>query len=153
MSAFSNLGGGLPGDVKSRAGWGIFLGILTALLGLLLIAYPLFAATVTTIFIASILVVAGVLEVVQALRVHTVGAFFARLRCGDPRVSDSCSLARELHLGDWDSSWCGSTYTWSHAHRPWHRTAPRHWKSRRNTHSPPARSIAARAILVATSKG
>jgi uncharacterized membrane protein HdeD (DUF308 family) len=82
MSAFSNLGGGLPGDVKSRAGWGIVLGILTALLGLLLIVYPLFAATVTTIFIGSILVLAGVLEVVQALRVHTVGAFFARLLLG-----------------------------------------------------------------------
>ena len=82
MSTFSNLGGSLPGDVKSRAGWGIVLGILTALLGLLLIAYPLFAATVTTIFIGSILVIAGVLDVVQALRVHTVGAFFARLLLG-----------------------------------------------------------------------
>jgi uncharacterized membrane protein HdeD (DUF308 family) len=82
MSAFSNLGSGLSGDVKSRAGWGIVLGILTAVLGLLLIAYPLFTATITTIFIASILVVAGVLEVVQALRVHTAGAFFWRLLLG-----------------------------------------------------------------------
>src|SRR5215471_5094564 len=82
MSTFSNLGGGLPGEVKSRAGWGIVLGILTAVLGLLLIAYPLFAATVTTIFIGSILVLAGVLDVVQALRVHTVGGFFARLLLG-----------------------------------------------------------------------
>ena len=82
MSAFSNLGSGLSGDVKSRAGWGIFLGILTAVLGLLLIAYPLFTATITTIFIASILVIVGVLEVVEALRVHTAGAFFARLLLG-----------------------------------------------------------------------
>ena len=82
MSAFSNLGSGLSGDVKSRAGWGIFLGILTAVLGLLLIAYPLFTATLTTIFIASILVIAGVLEIVQALRVHTAGAFFTRLLLG-----------------------------------------------------------------------
>ena len=82
MSAFSNLGSGLSGDVKSRAGWGIFLGILTAVLGVLLIAYPLFTATITTIFIASILVIVGVLEVVEALRVHTAGAFFARLLLG-----------------------------------------------------------------------
>ena len=82
MSAFSNLGSGLSGDVKSRAGWGIFLGILTAVLGLLLIAYPLFTATITTIFIASILVIVGVLEVIEALRVHTAGAFFARLLLG-----------------------------------------------------------------------
>ena len=82
MSAFSNLGSGLRGDVKSRAGWGIFLGILTAVLGLLLIAYPLFTATVTTILIGSILVLAGVFEIVQALRVHTAGAFFTRLLLG-----------------------------------------------------------------------
>ena len=82
MSAFSNLGSGLRGDVKNRAGWGIFLGILTAVLGLLLIAYPLFTATVTTILIGSILVLAGVFEIVQALRVHTAGAFFTRLLLG-----------------------------------------------------------------------
>ena len=82
MSAFSNLGSGIRGDVKNRAGWGIFLGILTAVLGLLLIAYPLFTATITTIFIGSILLLAGVLEIVQALRVHTAGAFFGRLLLG-----------------------------------------------------------------------
>src|SRR5215471_18012778 len=82
MSTFSNLGGGLPGDVKARAGWGIVLGILTALLGLLLIAYPLFAAKVTTIFIGSILILAGVFDLIQALRAHTVGAFFTRLLLG-----------------------------------------------------------------------
>src|SRR5262249_45108810 len=82
MSEFSGLGSGLRGDVQSRAGWGIVLGIVTAVLGLLLIAYPLFAATVTTIFIGAILVLAGILDVVQALHVHTVGAFFARLLVG-----------------------------------------------------------------------
>ena len=82
MSAFSNLGSGLQGDVKSRAGWAIFLGILTAVLGLLLIAYPLFTATMTTILIASILLLVGVLELVEALRVHTAGAFFSRLLLG-----------------------------------------------------------------------
>ena len=82
MGASSNLGSNLASDVKSRSGWGIFLGILTALLGILLIAFPLFAATVTTIFIACILVIAGVFELVQALRAHTVGTFFLRLLLG-----------------------------------------------------------------------
>jgi uncharacterized membrane protein HdeD (DUF308 family) len=82
MSAFSSLGSGLPGDVKSRARWGIVLGITAAILGLLLIAYPLFAATVTTVAIGCFLILAGVLEVVQALRVQTVGVFFARLLLG-----------------------------------------------------------------------
>jgi uncharacterized membrane protein HdeD (DUF308 family) len=82
MSASSNLGSDLTGEVKSRAGWGIVLGILTAVLGLLFIAYPLFGATATTIFVGWILIIAGVFDVVQALRVHTVGAFFARLLLG-----------------------------------------------------------------------
>jgi uncharacterized membrane protein HdeD (DUF308 family) len=82
MGASSNLGSNLASDVKSRSGWGIFLGILTALLGILLIAFPLFAATVTTIIIACILVIAGVFELVQALRAHTVGTFFLRLLLG-----------------------------------------------------------------------
>jgi uncharacterized membrane protein HdeD (DUF308 family) len=82
MSASSNLGSEFRDDIKSRAGWGIGLGILTAILGLLLIAYPLFAATVTTIFIGSILIIAGLFELIQALRAHTVGAFFTRLLLG-----------------------------------------------------------------------
>lgn len=82
MSASSNVGSELAGNVKSQAGWGIFLGILTFVLGLLLIAYPLFAATVTTVFIAWTLIIAGVFELVQALRAHAIGAFFARLLLG-----------------------------------------------------------------------
>jgi len=82
MSTSSNLGSSLTSDVKSRAGWGIFLGILTVALGILLMAYPLATATITTIFIASILVIAGVLEIVASLRAHTVGRFFLRLLLG-----------------------------------------------------------------------
>jgi uncharacterized membrane protein HdeD (DUF308 family) len=78
----SNLGSNLAGDVKRNAGWGIALGILTAVLGLLLIAYPLFTATITTMFIGWILIVAGIFEVVQAVRANNVGTFFARLLLG-----------------------------------------------------------------------
>lgn len=81
MSASSNLGSDLAA-VNSQAGWGIALGILTAVLGLLLIAYPLFSATVTTLFIGWTLIIAGVLELAQALRAHTVGTFFVRLMLG-----------------------------------------------------------------------
>lgn len=84
MSASSNtnLGSEFKGDIKSRAAWGIVLGVLTAVLGLLLIVYPLFAAKVTTIVIGSILIIAGVFELIQALRAHTVGGFFIRLLLG-----------------------------------------------------------------------
>ena len=78
----SNLGSNLAGEVKTNAGWGIALGILTAVLGLLLIAYPLFTATITTIVIGWILIFVGVFEVVQALRANNVGTFFARLLLG-----------------------------------------------------------------------
>lgn len=81
MSA-SNFGSDLAGDVKKNAGWGIALGILTVILGLVLIAYPLFTATITTMFIGWILIVAGIFEVVQAVRAHNVGTFFARLLLG-----------------------------------------------------------------------
>jgi uncharacterized membrane protein HdeD (DUF308 family) len=77
----SNFGGAITREVKSRSGWGIVLGVLTALLGLLLIAYPLFTATVTTIFIGSILIVVAIFEIVQAFG-NGVGNFFARLLLG-----------------------------------------------------------------------
>jgi uncharacterized membrane protein HdeD (DUF308 family) len=82
MSTSSSFGGNLVSEVKSRAGWGIFLGILTAALGVLLIAYPLAAATITAILIGSILVIAGVLDIALALRAHTGGSFAGRLLLG-----------------------------------------------------------------------
>jgi len=78
----SNLGSNLAGEVKSNAGWGIVLGILTVILGVALIAYPLFTATVTTLVIGWILIVAGIFEIVQAFRAHTAGSFFGRLLLG-----------------------------------------------------------------------
>lgn len=82
MSAFPNLGSHLTSDVKSRAGWGIFLGIVMVVLGALLMAYPVIAGTVTTIVMGCILIITGVLDIVAALRAHTAGKFFLRLLLG-----------------------------------------------------------------------
>jgi uncharacterized membrane protein HdeD (DUF308 family) len=82
MSTSSNVGRTLTSEVRSRAGWGIFLGILTAALGVLLLAYPLATATATAVLIGCVLIVAGVVELVLALRSHTVGSFFLRLLLG-----------------------------------------------------------------------
>ncbi len=82
MSTPYNLGRNISSEVKSRAGWGIFLGILTAALGVLLIAYPLATATVTAFLLGCILVVVGVIDIVLALRAHTAGSFFLRLILG-----------------------------------------------------------------------
>jgi len=72
----------ISSEVKSRSGWGIFLGIVTAALGILLLIYPLAAATITTIVLGCILVVVGVIDIVLALRSHTAGSFFLRLLLG-----------------------------------------------------------------------
>ncbi|HEX3642939.1 MAG TPA: DUF308 domain-containing protein [Ktedonobacteraceae bacterium] len=80
MSSFNP--GYLSSEVKSRAGWGMFLGFLIAGLGLVLLAYPLVTATLTTLFFGCILVVVGVAEVVAALRAHTAGTVFVRLLLG-----------------------------------------------------------------------
>ncbi|HEY6305465.1 MAG TPA: HdeD family acid-resistance protein [Candidatus Angelobacter sp.] len=82
MSTPYNVGRNLTSDVKSRAGLGIFLGIVTVALGILLMAYPLATATVTTILIGCILIITGVIDIVLALRAHTVGKFFLRLLLG-----------------------------------------------------------------------
>lgn len=79
MSSSSDLGSDLTRNVKSNAGWGIVLGILTALLGVLLLAYPFFAGTVTTLVIGWALIVVAIFEVVQAFNANGVGDFFARL--------------------------------------------------------------------------
>ena len=78
----SNLGSDITRNVKSNAGWGIVLGILTALLGVLLLAYPLFAGTVTTMVIGWVLIFVAMLEVVQAFTGKSIGNFFGRLLLG-----------------------------------------------------------------------
>jgi uncharacterized membrane protein HdeD (DUF308 family) len=82
MSTGFPLRDNLSNEIKGRAGWGIFLGVVTAALGILLLIYPLATATITTIVIGCILVVVGIIDIVQALRSHTAGNFFLRLLLG-----------------------------------------------------------------------
>jgi|SRR5215813_6782015 len=78
----STIGQNITSEVKHRAGVGIVMGILLAAIGVLMLMYPLFTATVTTLFIGAALVVVGVIELVLALRSHTWGKFFLRLLLG-----------------------------------------------------------------------
>jgi len=82
MSASSNFGGDFTENVKSSAGWGIVLGIVTALLGVVLLAYPLFAGTITTMVIGWVLIFVAMLEVIQAFTGKSIGNFFGRLLLG-----------------------------------------------------------------------
>ena len=46
-------------EVSKRAGWSIFMGMLTAAVGVVMIIYPLATAAASTVFFGSALIVAG----------------------------------------------------------------------------------------------
>jgi uncharacterized membrane protein HdeD (DUF308 family) len=69
-------------DVKKRATWSIFMGVLTAALGVFLIAYPLATATITTLLLGWVLIFVGITEFVFALHSQTVGKFFLKVLLG-----------------------------------------------------------------------
>jgi len=58
------------------------MGILTAILGLFLIAYPLMTATFTTIVLAWTLILVAIAQFVFALHSQTPGNFFLKLFAG-----------------------------------------------------------------------
>jgi uncharacterized membrane protein HdeD (DUF308 family) len=69
-------------EVKKRTGWSIFMGVLSALLGLFLIAYPLTTATITTVLLGWTLVFVGIAQFIFALHSQTPGNFFLKVLGG-----------------------------------------------------------------------
>jgi uncharacterized membrane protein HdeD (DUF308 family) len=65
-------------EVKHRSGWTMFMGVLTAALGIVLIVYPFATVTVTTVFVGAILALAGGAELFLALSSQTPKSFFLR---------------------------------------------------------------------------
>ena len=65
-------------DIKKRATWGILMGVFTAILGAFLIAYPLLTATLTTVLIGTVLLIAAAAHVVFAVQSQSVGRFFLK---------------------------------------------------------------------------
>jgi uncharacterized membrane protein HdeD (DUF308 family) len=72
----------LTDDIKKRAGWSVFMGVLTAILGLFLIAYPLATATITTVLFGWVLIFVGIAQFVFALHSKTIGTFFWKVLLG-----------------------------------------------------------------------
>ena len=66
-------------ETKNRSGWSIFMGVLSAVLGLFLIAYPLATATITTVLLGWTLIFVSVAQFVFALHSQTPGNFFLKL--------------------------------------------------------------------------
>jgi uncharacterized membrane protein HdeD (DUF308 family) len=58
------------------------MGVLSAILGVFLIAYPLATATITTVLLAWTLIFVGIAQFVFALHSHTPGNFFLKLLAG-----------------------------------------------------------------------
>ena len=72
----------LTTDIKKRSAWSIFMGVLTAVLGIFLIAYPLITATITTLLLGCVLILVGVAQFVIALHSQTIGNFVLRVLLG-----------------------------------------------------------------------
>src|SRR5499433_2756868 len=69
-------------DIKKRATWSIVMGVLTAVLGVFLILYPLATAAITTVLLGWVLIFVGIAELVFALHSQTVGNFFLKVLLG-----------------------------------------------------------------------
>jgi len=69
----------LSGEISKQAGWSIFMGVLTAVVGIAMIAYPLAAATVTAAFLGWALLIAAFAQLFFAFSSQTAGNFFAKL--------------------------------------------------------------------------
>ena len=69
-------------DVKQHSGWSILMGVLSAVLGLFLIAYPLATATITTVLLGWTLIFVGIAQFVFALHSQTPGNFFLKILTG-----------------------------------------------------------------------
>jgi uncharacterized membrane protein HdeD (DUF308 family) len=69
----------LTEEVKKRAGWSIFMGVVTAALGVFLIAYPLATAAITTVLLGWALIFVGIAQFVFALHSQTAGKFFLKV--------------------------------------------------------------------------
>lgn len=66
-------------NVGKQATWGIVMGVLTALIGILMIGYPMAAATVTTIFVGWSLFFVGVAQLIFAFQSAGAGHFLLKL--------------------------------------------------------------------------
>ncbi|HVP62919.1 MAG TPA: HdeD family acid-resistance protein [Myxococcaceae bacterium] len=69
-------------EVRRRSGWSIFMGVVLAALGLLMIVHPYITGTSFTVVLGWVLVVAGLAELVLAFQSQTPGGFFLRLLVG-----------------------------------------------------------------------
>jgi len=66
-------------EVRKHSAWSIFMGVLTAALGILLIVYPFATGMLTTVLLGTTLIVVGVVGIFLALSSQTAGSFFGHI--------------------------------------------------------------------------
>jgi uncharacterized membrane protein HdeD (DUF308 family) len=72
----------LANEISKKAAWSIFMGALTAIVGVLMIIYPLATATASTVLLGSALIVIAAAQLVFAFTSESVGNFFLKLLLG-----------------------------------------------------------------------
>lgn len=69
----------LTDEIKKRSAWSMFMGVVTAALGVFLIAYPMATATITTLLLGWVLIFVAIAQIVFALHSQSVGRFFLKV--------------------------------------------------------------------------
>lgn len=69
----------LTNEIKRSATWSICMGVITALLGVFLIAYPMFTATITTLLFGCTLIIIGVAQFLFALHSQSIGSLLLKI--------------------------------------------------------------------------
>jgi uncharacterized membrane protein HdeD (DUF308 family) len=80
-------------DLARRARWSALMGVLTAVVGVVMIVYPFATATVSTVFLGTALIVAAGAQFVFAFTSQTAGSFFLKLLLGVLYVVAGAALA------------------------------------------------------------
>src|SRR5512132_4048316 len=72
----------ISAEVAKRARWSVFMGLLTAAIGVVMIIDPLATTAVSTLFLGCALIIAAAAQFVFALASQTAGNFFLKLLLG-----------------------------------------------------------------------
>ncbi|MDX2240881.1 MAG: DUF308 domain-containing protein [Leptolyngbyaceae cyanobacterium bins.302] len=72
----------MKSQVRKGAGWGIAIGMILLVLGIVAIARPLYATIASAIVFGWLFVIAGVLQIVYALRSQDIGKLIWKLLLG-----------------------------------------------------------------------
>lgn len=69
----------LSQEVSQRSGLGVFVGVVTAVIGVVMVMYPFATAQVTTAFVGGALILVSAAQFVFAFAADSVGNFFVKL--------------------------------------------------------------------------